>query len=140
MHQSADVTGKEIQALDKSRDRMITAGFEGARSKLSMWPCWPQEDPRMQSIIRRSKIHITEGLENWALRRFTQHMRWSKDEVYMLCASVRQQLAHPGVRACQQAKVVYARKPDHWTEDAGIYEAADELEGGEPFPPWVADV
>lgn len=138
MRQNADATGREVQAIERSRDRMIHAGFEGIRIRHARWPCWRQTgDRRYQNIAQQAKVITDEALENWSLRRFTR-MGWDMNEVMMLCASVRQQLASPDVHACLEVKVVYAWKPCHYTEELADT-TVDEVENEKPFPPWVAD-
>lgn len=119
---------------------MIHAGFDGIRTKTARWPLWRQTNDRhYQKIASQAKALTDDGLENWALRRFTRDVGWDMNEVMMLCASVRQQLAWPSVHACLEVKVVYARKPCHYTEELSD-STMEEVENEEPFPPWVTDV
>lgn len=102
----------ELQILETIEDKMAAAGFDEVVPQKFRWPIgpWPK-DKALKMLGRLCRAHIDTGLENWTLRMLTQILGWTAEEVYVLCAKVRQDITNPKVHAIHEMKTVYARKP-----------------------------
>lgn len=102
----------ELQVLETMSEKMRDAGFEGVVERRFKWPIgsWPRK-PELKDLGRFARAHVDTGLENWTLRLLTSVLGWSAEEVYKLCADVRQDFSNPRVHAIHEMRVVYGSKP-----------------------------
>jgi SAM-dependent methyltransferase len=102
----------ELQVLDKIGDEMNDAGFENIQQYCFKWPVgsWPKRKD-LKQLGRLVYAHIDTGLENWTLRLLTSVLGWRPEEVYVLCANVRQDFRNQKVHAIHKMCVGYGRKP-----------------------------
>lgn len=107
-----DVLKTELQILDTIEEKIGNAGFTDIVGQNFKWPIgpWPK-DKQLKVLGRLCRAHIDSGLENWTLRLVTTVLGWTAEEVYVLCANVRQDITNPKVHAIHEMKTVYARKP-----------------------------
>ncbi|KAK5100977.1 hypothetical protein LTS08_004583 [Lithohypha guttulata] len=106
-----EVLKTELQVLEKTADNLRASGFSDVEQHGFKWPIgtWPKRK-ELKKLGRLVYAHIDTGLENWTLRLLTSVLGWSAEEVYVLCANVRQDLCNPKVHAIHKMNVAWGRK------------------------------
>lgn len=76
------------------------AGFKNVvhrRYKIPIGP-WPK-DPTLKEIGVYNHMQVSGGLEGLSLRLYTNVLKWTAEEVMVLLAKVRKDLANPNIHA-----------------------------------------
>ena len=94
----AEEHGADSRPGPKLEGWVRAQGFTDVRVK--HWPLpigtWPK-DKHLKEIGSWMYLQVSEGLESFVAFLFTTRLGWSKEEVDVLCAKVRQQLKDPKV-------------------------------------------
>ncbi|KAK1987221.1 methyltransferase domain-containing protein [Colletotrichum cereale] len=77
---------------------------------------WPK-DPHYRECGLINLMQMLDGLEGFTLRLFTSVLGWTKEEVFVLLAQVRQELKSRAFHAYFDFHVVYAQKPEDQEEE-----------------------
>ncbi|KAK6814358.1 hypothetical protein RU639_009534 [Aspergillus parasiticus] len=110
--EAGDKFGKTLRIVDESKQRMIEAGFVNVtehRYKLPIGP-WPK-DPHLKTLGRFFRIVMDESLEMWAMMLWTKILGWSREEVEVIFAKMRDALNNPSIHAYLEISVVFGQKP-----------------------------
>ncbi|OLN81629.1 Malonyl-[acyl-carrier protein] O-methyltransferase 1-like protein 5 [Colletotrichum chlorophyti] len=105
--------GREACPGPKLEKWVKDAGFVNVvhqRFKMPIGP-WPK-DPHYKDIGMCNLIQILDGLEAFTLRVFCTVLGWTRDEVLVLLAEVRNELRSGKFHALADFHVVYAQKPE----------------------------
>ncbi|KAK5089613.1 hypothetical protein LTR70_007197 [Exophiala xenobiotica] len=101
----------ELQVFETMGNAMREAGFNDVVERRFKWPIGPWAKKReLKELGKFARAHVESGLENWSLRLLTTVLDWSAEEVYKLCADVRQEISNPKIHALQEMRVVYGRE------------------------------
>lgn len=112
---SAIRAGKAADVLPTMASDIEEAGFVDIHEKTYKWPIgpWPR-DKRFKDAGMVNMNHWMTGVEGWCMWLFTKFgspTPWSKEEVYVYCAMVRNEIKNPQLHAYHLARRVWARKP-----------------------------
>ncbi|KAF5866532.1 hypothetical protein ETB97_011417 [Aspergillus alliaceus] len=92
--------------------RSLEAGDKFGKSlriyKLSMGP-WPK-GPHLGGPGFR--IVVDESLEMWATMLYTKVLGWTREEVEMIFAKMREEINNPSLHADIELSVLYGQKPE----------------------------
>ncbi|PVH79468.1 S-adenosyl-L-methionine-dependent methyltransferase [Cadophora sp. DSE1049] len=104
--------GREIHTAHTYKERMIAAGFENVTEVIYKWPTnrWPK-DKRMKEIGMWALENMLSSLEAVSLAIFTRGLGWSKEELDVLLAKVRNEMKDTKIHAYAPIYVVYGQKP-----------------------------
>ncbi|KAJ5156603.1 hypothetical protein N7492_009406 [Penicillium capsulatum] len=113
--ESAIRAGKAADVLPTMASDIEEAGFVDIHEKTYKWPIgpWPR-DKRFKDAGMVNMNHWMTGVEGWCMWLFTKFgspTPWSKEEVYVYCAMVRNEIKNPQLHAYHLARRVWARKP-----------------------------
>lgn len=107
-----EVMKTELQVLETMGQEMQEAGFVDIEEMKFKWPIGPWAKKReLRKLGKFCRAHVDTGLENWTLRLLTSVLGWTAEEVYVLCASVRQDFNDPKIHSIHQMRTVYGRRP-----------------------------
>ncbi|KAK1464519.1 methyltransferase domain-containing protein [Colletotrichum cuscutae] len=108
--------GREACPGPKLEDWIKEAGFINVTHQRFKMPigAWPK-DPHYKDIGMCNLIQVLDGLEAFTLRIFCGVLGWTREEVLVLLAAVRNELKSGAFHAQADFHVVYAQKPE--TED-----------------------
>lgn len=92
--------GRPVDMAVKYKAMMEKAGFQDIVEKHFKWPLntWPR-DPRFKEIGAWAFQNYDQGLEGLTLGLFTRTLGWSKEDILIFCAQVREQLRDRRVHA-----------------------------------------
>lgn len=105
--------GRDILIMQKMAALMKEAGFSAVNEQIVKWPIgpWPK-DKRLKTIGLWVRTHLEAGLENWAMRGLTGVLGWTREEVLVYCAKMRQDLRDKRLHGIHEMRIVYATKPE----------------------------
>ncbi|CAM1511202.1 Fc.00g087150.m01.CDS01 [Cosmosporella sp. VM-42] len=110
---AADKLGREPCPGPRLEQWVKDAGFKNVvhhRFKFPMGP-WPK-DPHKKDVGMCNLVQTLDGLEAFSLRLFCGILGWSKEEVLVLLAGVRQELKTRAFHAQYDFHVVYGQKSE----------------------------
>lgn len=92
--------GRPMDLCHKYREWMEEIGFVDIEEKLFVWPTntWPKVK-HLKELGRWNEVNLSEGMEGFSLALMTRALGWSKDEVEVLCAKVRNDLRDRSIHA-----------------------------------------
>ncbi|KAK2051778.1 methyltransferase domain-containing protein [Colletotrichum caudatum] len=110
--EACDRMGRDARPGPKFKDWVRGAGFVNITHKQFKMPIgpWPK-DPYYKDIGMCNLIQILNGLEAFTLRIFCGVLGWTRDEVLVMLAMVRNELKSGAFHARYDFHVVYAQKP-----------------------------
>ncbi|OQE00175.1 hypothetical protein PENVUL_c057G01710 [Penicillium vulpinum] len=107
--------GRPLGTIDMMQDAFRKAGFVDICEKEYKWPIGPwARDHRYKEAGTVNYHHWTSGMEGWAmwlLCKFGAPEPWSKEEVIVYVAKLRNELKNPRYHIYERARRVWARKP-----------------------------
>lgn len=90
--------GRPTNAASRHKDMMRKVGFEYVVERQFKWPIGPwAKDKHYKEIGHWCKVNLDRGMEGLFMALLTRGLGWSKEEVYVLCALVREELADPKI-------------------------------------------
>jgi SAM-dependent methyltransferase len=110
--EAAHKMGRDPQPGAKLKGHLEQAGFVNVRHhryKLPIGP-WPK-DPHLKDVGLCNLAQILEGLEGFSLRLFCDYLKWTEEEVLVLCAGVRRELKSGTIHAMFDYHVAYGQRP-----------------------------
>lgn len=127
--QAGDKFGKSLRVIDEMKNGMINAGFVDVTEhsfKVPIGP-WPK-DRYLKEIGQYMRLVWDESLEMWTMMLLTKILgvslvptyispcplivlQWSREEVDIKLADVREDLYNKNIHGYNRAKVVYGRRP-----------------------------
>jgi len=115
--QAGDAFGKSLRTVDESKQGIIDAGFTDVVERRYKWPIggW-SKDKRLKEIGLYNRLHWEQGIEGWCIFLLTNYLHWTKEEVMVYLAKMREMLRDKRVHAYQEVSVVYGRKPEKKVE------------------------
>ncbi|KAH8787532.1 S-adenosyl-L-methionine-dependent methyltransferase [Hyaloscypha sp. PMI_1271] len=104
--------GIDINSSSLHQHRLEEAGFEDVVEVRESWPLntWPKER-RSKNLGWYSRENLLMGLSGFSLALFTRVKHWSKEQIEVLLAQVRNEIKDKGIHASWPIHIVYARKP-----------------------------
>lgn len=72
---------------------------------------WPK-DPKIKEIGRYERMQMLDAVEPYSLALFSRALGWSREEIMVQVAKVRQDLADPKYHMYSYFHFVSGRKPD----------------------------
>ncbi|KAB8232620.1 class I SAM-dependent methyltransferase [Aspergillus alliaceus] len=109
---AGDKFGKTFRVVDEAKSRMQKAGFVDVverRYKCPLGP-WPK-DPHFKLLGKLNRVYAEEGIEGYAMMLFTNVLDWTREEVEVYLARMRNTLRDSSIHAYQEMVVVYGREP-----------------------------
>ncbi|KAJ5414522.1 hypothetical protein N7509_001149 [Penicillium cosmopolitanum] len=108
-------SGRPFNLFDTCQDHIKEAGFVDREIYLAKWPLgpWPR-DKRLKEAGTVNHEHWSIGMEGYGMFLFTKFgdpVPWSKEEVQVYTAKLRNELKNPRFHIYHEAKRVWARKP-----------------------------
>lgn len=94
------MSGRDMNASGKHKERMISAGFEDVHEVVFKWPVgpWP-EGEEMKELGRWSRVNTLEALEGLTMGPLTRHLGWTAEEVKVLCAKARADIRNSAIHS-----------------------------------------
>ncbi|KDN66356.1 putative methyltransferase domain-containing protein [Colletotrichum sublineola] len=110
--EACDKLGRPINKTDERPAQMAAAGFEDIHTERIRFPIspWPK-DRKLKELGVWNQEQLLPGLEAFTLGPFTRVLDWSKEDVMVLCSSVRKDLKDRNIHAYWNGYVIYGRKP-----------------------------
>ncbi|KAK1980417.1 TAM domain methyltransferase [Colletotrichum cereale] len=110
--EACDKLGRPIDKIDTMPAKMGAIGFEDIHTERIRFPIspWPK-DKKLKELGIWNQEQLLPGLEGITLGPFTRVLDWSKEEVMVLCASVRKEMKDLNIHAYWGGYVIYGRKP-----------------------------
>ena len=107
--------GKSLDVTKTMRACIEDAGFVEVHEEIQKWPIgpWPRDKVLKDAGLVNAQ-HWFAGMEGYSMYLLTRHgdpTPWTRDEVLVYVAKMRQAFKNPHVHAYQRAKRVWARKP-----------------------------
>jgi hypothetical protein len=98
--EAADKLGRSLMTVEKYKDMMKAAGFEGVTEKTYKWPTnrWPK-DQKYKELGMWALTVTDSSLEGLTLALFTRGLGWTREETIFFCAKVRKDLRNPNIHA-----------------------------------------
>ncbi|KAB8248064.1 S-adenosyl-L-methionine-dependent methyltransferase [Aspergillus flavus] len=110
--QAGDAFGKTLRIVDEAKEKMIKAGFVDVQEHRFKCPVGPwAKDPRLKVLGKYNRLQWEMGIEGWSMMLLTRFLNWTRQEVEVYLARMRQALRDPSIHAYQEKVVVYGRKP-----------------------------
>ncbi|OHE94361.1 methyltransferase domain-containing protein [Colletotrichum orchidophilum] len=116
--EACEKVGRDACPGPKLEGWVREAGFANVvhqEFKMPIGP-WPK-DPHLKDVGMTNLIQLLDGLEGFSLRTFCGVLGWTKEEVTILLAQVRNELKSCGFNAYSAIHVVYAQKPEEVEEN-----------------------
>ncbi|KAL1968075.1 hypothetical protein VTN77DRAFT_2205 [Rasamsonia byssochlamydoides] len=112
LHDAAERFGKSLTTIATWKERMIKAGFVDVKSEIYKVPIgmWPK-DPKLKEIGKYQHAQQIEAVGTYTLALFTRVLGWTREEVEVLCAMVRNELKDRSLHLYIKAHFVYGRRP-----------------------------
>ncbi|KAJ5358162.1 hypothetical protein N7541_005320 [Penicillium brevicompactum] len=115
MRSAAEKSGRPLDLYDRCTDLVRDTGFVDIHEEIRKWPIgpWPR-DKQLKEIGTVNLEHWLAGLEGYGmylLTKFGVPKPWSKDEVQVWLAQIRNELRNTNYHTCHRVKRVWARKP-----------------------------
>ncbi|KAJ0164084.1 hypothetical protein CTA2_1794 [Colletotrichum tanaceti] len=110
--EAAAKTNRAFVDLDALGPMMRAAGFVDVAEARFKWPSntWPRH-PKFKELGAWNYENITTGLQGFLMAALTRGLGWTADEVNVLAAQARKDVADKSIHAYWPMIVVYGRKP-----------------------------
>ncbi|RDW77591.1 methyltransferase-containing protein [Coleophoma cylindrospora] len=110
--QAADNVGVKLDACLHAKEDMHRAGFVDVVEIPYKWPQnrWPKQK-KFKELGMWTSENFNMGLEGMSLALLTRGLGWSLQEVNVLCAHTRLDMANTGIHAYWPIVTIYGRKP-----------------------------
>ncbi|KAL4915705.1 S-adenosyl-L-methionine-dependent methyltransferase [Aspergillus aurantiobrunneus] len=104
--------GRDGALADQYKKLMSNTGFENVVEVKYKWPqnTWPK-DKYLKTIGQWNMVNTLDGLHGFAARLFTQVLGMSTEELEVLLAACRKDIANPKIHAYWSIVVAYGQKP-----------------------------
>jgi len=102
-----------IDVFNDLKPWLDEAGFKGIVEWHDRWPTnpWPR-DPKLKEFARINHLSLREGLEYFMMAGATRHLGWRPEEVTVLAAHAKRDLANRAIHSYVPINVIYAQKPE----------------------------
>ncbi|KXH27626.1 methyltransferase domain-containing protein [Colletotrichum nymphaeae SA-01] len=112
--EATDIVGKSMAVAPTFKQLLEDAGFEDVQGRQEKWPIspWQQKDPKQRELGICSRAGTMEGLEPICMALFTRVLGWTREEVFVFCAGVRDELKQQKVHGYFNAYAAWGRKPE----------------------------
>ncbi|KAK1490572.1 methyltransferase domain-containing protein [Colletotrichum abscissum] len=112
--EATDIVGKSMAVAPTFKQMLEDAGFEDVQGRQEKWPIspWQQKDPKQRELGICSRAGTMEGLEPICMALFTRVLGWTREEVFVFCAGVRDELKQQKVHGYFNAYAAWGRKPE----------------------------
>ncbi|KAL2009086.1 hypothetical protein VTN00DRAFT_7280 [Thermoascus crustaceus] len=119
LHEAGEKFGKSMGLVQTWKERMIKAGFVDVHCEVYKLPIgpWPK-DPKLKELGRVQQVQQIEAIGPYTLAPFTRILGWTREEVEVLCAGVRNELKDRSLHLYVKVYFVYGRKPKPETAGA----------------------
>ncbi|KAF3799463.1 Secondary metabolism regulator laeA [Colletotrichum gloeosporioides] len=110
---ATDVAGQPITTAPSFKRLLEEAGFVDVQERTEYWPVgtWAA-DPRQKNIGLWCAESMMQGIESICMALFTRMLDWTKEEVLVFCAHVRDEMKKGKVHAYFLVYSVWGRKPE----------------------------
>ncbi|KAH0430579.1 methyltransferase domain-containing protein [Colletotrichum camelliae] len=104
--------GRPVTVPAHFKRMLQDAGFVDVVEEHRVWPVndWPRND-ELRLLGRWSQFDSLEAVESSALALFTRVLGWTREEVLVFCAEVRNELMDRSIHAYWNVWCAYGRKP-----------------------------
>jgi len=94
------------------------AGFVDVTHRKNPLPVgtWPA-DKNLKAVGAWNYLQVNEGLEAFLMAIFTRRLGYSKEEVDVMCASIRREMKDPKMHTMYHLHIITGRKPGGKEED-----------------------
>ncbi|KJK67812.1 Methyltransferase domain protein [Aspergillus parasiticus SU-1] len=104
--QAGDAFGKTLRIVDEAKEKMIKAGFVDVQEHRFKCPVGPwAKDPRLKVLGKYNRLQWEMGIEGWSMMLLTRFLNWTRQEVEVYLARMRQGLRDPSIHAYQEKYV-----------------------------------
>ncbi|KAF2841840.1 S-adenosyl-L-methionine-dependent methyltransferase [Patellaria atrata CBS 101060] len=112
MVEAANKMGRPMDQTRFFKEWMEEIGYVDIEERSFVFPTnpWPK-DKKLKEIGRWNEINITDGLQGFSLALFTRVLGWTKEEVEVHCARVRNDMHNRAIHAYFLIPVIWGRKP-----------------------------
>lgn len=112
MLQAAAALGRPMDVANHYAKLLKGVGFTEVVEQEFVWPTntWPR-DPKLKEIGKWNEVNMLQGLAGFSMALMTRGLGWSKEEVDVFVAKVRNDMRDRGIHAYFRLPVVYGRKP-----------------------------
>ncbi|OHW98485.1 methyltransferase domain-containing protein [Colletotrichum incanum] len=104
--------GPKLEGLVRDNTGLINIHHQPYRIPIGPWA----KDPHLKDIGMCELIQLLDGLEGFSLRLLCGALGWTKEEVVVLLAGVRNELKSGKIHAWLHFNVVYGQKPEEIEE------------------------
>ncbi|OHE97596.1 methyltransferase domain-containing protein [Colletotrichum orchidophilum] len=120
--ETTNIVGKPMTVGPTFKQLLRDAGFEDVQGRQERWPIspWPEKDPKQRELGICSRAGTMEGLEPICMALFTRVLGWTRDEVLVFCAGVREELKQQTIHGYFNAYAAWGRKPEKKEEPETI--------------------
>ncbi|KAH8684141.1 S-adenosyl-L-methionine-dependent methyltransferase [Ilyonectria robusta] len=107
------IVNRPFDGAYQYKEQMEAAGFTNLTQVVYKWPQnrWPK-DQRLKELGAWTLENISSGLEGLSAAVYTRVLGWSKEEMDVLLAEVRNDLKNPAIHSYWPIVVVYGQKPE----------------------------
>ncbi|KAK1727242.1 methyltransferase domain-containing protein [Colletotrichum acutatum] len=112
--EATNIAGKSMTIAPTFKQLLEDAGFEDVQVRHEKWPIspWQQKDPKQRELGICCREGTMEGLEPICMALFTRILGWSRVQVLVFCAGVREELIQQRVHGYFNAYAAWGRKPE----------------------------
>ncbi|KAL1967102.1 hypothetical protein VTN77DRAFT_3626 [Rasamsonia byssochlamydoides] len=112
LHKASEIFGKSMTLVGTWQDEMLKAGFTDIKSEIIKVPVgtWPK-DSKLKELGKYHQAQVLQAIGSYTPALYTRVLGWSREEVEVLCAAVRNEVKDRSIHIYQQAHFVYGRKP-----------------------------
>ena len=98
--EAALALGRPVDSASTYKDMMRKVGFEHSVERQFKWPIGPwAKDKDYKELGYWCKVGLDIGLEGLLMAILTRGLGWSKEEVYVFCTLIRQEMNNPRIHA-----------------------------------------
>ncbi|KAK0380541.1 methyltransferase domain-containing protein [Colletotrichum limetticola] len=111
--EATNIVGKSMTVAPTFKQLLEDAGFEDVQGRQEKWPIspWQQKDLKQRELGICCREGTLESLEPICMALFTRVLGWSRVQVLVFCAGVREELIHQRVHGYFNAYAAWGRKP-----------------------------
>ncbi|EAW13655.1 class I SAM-dependent methyltransferase [Aspergillus clavatus NRRL 1] len=113
MHLASKKHGKDMTTMSTWKDKMEKAGFVNVREDIYKLPQSPwAKDPKLKELGRYHQINMFEAVGPYSFALFTRYLGWSRAEIEVLVAGMRQELRdYQNFHLYTKVHVIYGQRP-----------------------------
>ncbi|KAL2218200.1 S-adenosyl-L-methionine-dependent methyltransferase [Thermoascus aurantiacus ATCC 26904] len=112
VNEAAEKFGKSFKQIHLWKEKMEKAGFVDVREVQYKLPTgrWPK-DPKLKEIGKYQQVQHIQGVDSYSFALLSRVLGWSKEEIQVFCARVKNELKDPSVHLYSIVHFVYGKKP-----------------------------